>query len=55
MPTRQMIYDQAAELLYQAWEASGGKEDYFADFLAAKRLQLPEQDYVALAAEYPYR
>ncbi len=52
---RQMIYDQAAELLYQAWEASGGKEDYFADFLAAKRLQLPEQDYVALAAEYPDR
>ncbi len=52
---RQMLYDRAAELLYQAWEASGGKEDYFADYLAARRMELPEQDYVALAAEYPDR
>lgn len=50
---RQMFYGRAAELLYQAWEASGGKEDYFADYLAARRMELPEQDYVALAAEYP--
>lgn len=52
---RQMLYDRAAELLYQAWEVSGGKEDYFADYLAARRMELPEQDYVALAAEYPDR
>ncbi|MDE7223288.1 MAG: hypothetical protein K2O34_05855 [Acetatifactor sp.] len=50
---RQMLYGQAAELLYQAWRISGGREDYFADYLAACRMQLPEQDYVALAAEYP--
>lgn len=52
---RQMRYDRAAELLYQAWEASGGKEDYFADYLAARRMELPEQDYVDLAAQYPDR
>lgn len=50
---RRRFYEQAAELLYQAWEASGKQEDYFADYLAAKRLELPERDYVALAAEYP--
>ncbi|MCM1373726.1 MAG: DUF5716 family protein [Muribaculum sp.] len=52
---RQMLYGQAAEALYQAWKLSGGQEDYFADYLAAKRMQLPERDYVALAAEYPDR
>lgn len=50
---RQMLYGQAAELLYQAWRISGGREDYFEDYLAARRMQLPERDYVALAAEYP--
>ena len=50
---RQMLYGQAAELLYQAWKSSGEQEDYFMDYLAARRMQLPERDYVALAAEYP--
>ena len=50
---RQMLYGQAAELLYQAWKTSGEQEDYFMDYLAARRMQLPERDYVALAAEYP--
>lgn len=50
---RQMLYGQAAEMLYQAWKTSGKREDYFADYLAARRMQLPERDYVALVAEYP--
>lgn len=50
---RQMLYGQAAELLYQAWKISGKREDYFADYLAARRMHLPERDYVALVAEYP--
>lgn len=49
----QMLYGQAAELLYQAWKISGEQEDYFMDYLASRRLQLPEREYVALAAEYP--
>lgn len=48
----QMLYGQAAELLYQAWKTGGEREDYFVDYLAARRMQLPERDYVALAAEY---
>lgn len=50
---RQMHYGSAAELFYQAWKAGGGQQAYFADYLAARRMQLPERDYVALAAEYP--
>lgn len=51
---RQMLYGQAAEMLYQAWKLSGKREDYFLDYLAAQRMQLPERDYVALVAEYPH-
>lgn len=51
---RQMLYEQAAEMLYQAWKVSGKREDYFSDYLAARRMQLPERDYVALVAEYPH-
>lgn len=51
---RQMLYEQAAEMLYQAWKISGKREDYFSDYLAARRMQLPERDYVALVAEYPH-
>lgn len=50
---RQMLYGQAAECFFQAWKTGGGQQDYFADYLAARRMQLPERDYVALAAEYP--
>lgn len=50
---RQMLYGQAAECFFQAWKTGGGQQDYFADYLAAGRMQLPERDYVALAAEYP--
>lgn len=50
---RQMLYGQAAECFYQAWKTGGGQQAYFTDYLAARRMQLPERDYVALAAEYP--
>ena len=50
---RQMHYGLAAELFQQAWKIGGGQTAYLTDYLAAKRMQLPEQDYVALAAEYP--
>ena len=51
---RQMLYGRAAQLFLQAWKTGGGTE-YFSDYLAAKRMELPERDYVALAAEYPDR
>jgi len=50
---RQMLYGQAAEFFYQAWKTSGEQQAYFADYLAARRMQLPERDYVALVAECP--
>lgn len=50
---RQMLYGQAAELFCQAWKTSGEQQAYFADYLAARRMQLPERDYVALVAECP--
>ncbi len=50
---RQMLYGQAAEYCYQAWKTSGEQQAYFADYLAARRMQLPERDYVALVAECP--
>lgn len=50
---RQMLYGQAAEYFYRAWKTSGEQQVYFADYLAARRMQLPERDYVALVAECP--
>lgn len=50
---RQMLYGQAAELFYQAWKIGGEQPGYFAEYLAARRMQLPERDYVALVAECP--
>ncbi len=50
---RQMLYGQAAEYFYQAWKTGGERQDYFADYLAARRMQLPERDYVSLVAECP--
>ncbi len=50
---RQMLYGQAAELFYQAWKTGGEQPVHFAEYLAARRMQLPEQDYVALVAECP--
>lgn len=52
---RQMLYGRAAELFLQAWKTGGGQAAYFTDYLTARRMQLPERDYVALAAEYPDR
>lgn len=50
---RQMLYGQAAEFFYQAWKTGGEQPGHFAEYLAARRMQLPEQDYVALVAECP--
>lgn len=46
-----MLYAQAAECFLNAYEISGAGEDYTA-YLAAKRMELPENDYVAYAAEH---
>lgn len=45
-----MRYGQAAECFREAYEISGSPEDYTA-YLAAKRMELTESDYVAFAAE----
>lgn len=46
-----MLYGQAAECFLEAYRLSGSEEDY-AEYLAAKRMELPEGDYVAFAAEH---
>lgn len=45
-----MLYGQAAACFQAAYQISGGEDDY-REYLAAKRMELPEGDYVALAAE----
>lgn len=44
-----MIYDNAAECFQRALELDD-REDYCVDFLAAKRMELSEEEYVAFAA-----
>lgn len=44
-----MLYAKAAECFEQAWKLEGDKS-YGRDYLAAKRLELPEEAYVAFAA-----
>lgn len=44
-----MAYGRAAESFRQAWETAPG-EDYYRDYLAAKRMELSESDYIAFAA-----
>lgn len=45
-----MSYGRAAEYFMQAYEANGETAHYMA-FLAAKRLELKEEDYISFAAE----
>ena len=45
-----MIYDKAAEFFLKAYETDA-REDYYRDYLAAKRMELTESEYVAFAAE----
>lgn len=45
-----MIYGEAAECFETAWHTDGSQASYRA-FLAAKRMQLTEEEYVAFAAE----
>lgn len=48
--TRLMLYGRAAECFLAAYQADGS-ENYYRDYLAAMRLQLSEEEYVAFAAE----
>ncbi len=45
-----MMYGQASECFLKAWETDGDP-DYYRDYLAAKRMELPEEEYVALVSE----
>lgn len=45
-----MLYGRAAACFREAYQISGAEDDY-TEYLAAKRMELPEGDYVALAAE----
>lgn len=44
-----MIYAKAAECFLKAFETDG-REEFYRDYLAAKRMELSENDYVAFAA-----
>ncbi len=50
--TRLMLYDRAAECFLEAYRTDGS-ENYYRDYLAAKRMSLPEEEYVAFAAGQP--
>lgn len=45
-----MLYGQAADAFWQAYQAYES-EEHFAAFLAAKRMELPDGEYIAFAAE----
>ena len=45
-----MIYARAAECFQKAYEIED-REDYYLEYLEAKRLELPENEYVAFAAD----
>ncbi|MCM1026808.1 MAG: hypothetical protein NC432_10245 [Roseburia sp.] len=44
-----MTYSRAAESFRQAWEIDP-REDFYRNYLAAKRMELSESDYIAFAA-----
>ncbi len=46
-----MLYGQAADVFWQAYEISNSEEHFMA-FLAAKRMELSESDYIAFVAEF---
>ena len=46
-----MLYGEAAECFRQAYERNGSDE-YCVDYLAAKRMELSEEEYVSFAAEH---
>ncbi len=46
-----MLYERAAESFHEAWQVSESPEDYRA-YLAAKRMELTEGEYIAFAAEH---
>lgn len=49
-----MLYGRAADCFLEAWQTDGSKESY-REYLAAKRMELPEEAYVAFAAEHTER
>lgn len=46
-----MFYEEASECFMRAYELSGDAE-YFRAFLVAKRMELPEEEYVSFVADY---
>ena len=46
------LYNQAAEDFWEAWQTDR-KEEYLRGFLAARRLELPEKEYIAMTANLP--
>lgn len=50
--TRLMLYNQAAEAFEEAWQLDR-KEEYITAYMAAKRMELSEDEYIGFAAEMP--
>lgn len=46
------LYNQAAEDFWEAWQTDR-REEYMLAFLAARRLELPEKEYIAMTANLP--
>lgn len=47
-----MIYERAAENFWEAWQLDK-KDEYVISYMAAKRMELPEDEYVAFIAQLP--
>ncbi|MGN0401229.1 MAG: hypothetical protein ACI4HQ_03060 [Acetatifactor sp.] len=48
--SRLMLYENAAQSFFKAWETEQ-QDIYYRDYLAAKRMELSEKEYVAFAAD----
>ncbi len=46
------LYNQAAEDFWEAWQTDR-REEYMLAFLAARRLELPEKEYIGMTANLP--
>lgn len=50
--TRMMLYRQAADMFWEAWQTEQ-REAYIVAYLTAKRMELSEEEYIGLVAEMP--
>ena len=50
--TSLFLYNQAAEDFWEAWQTDR-REEYMLAFLAARRLELPEDEYIGMTANLP--